>query len=35
MVEKLQRELEQRDKEREAIIQKRIDQLLGQDRTGW
>jgi hypothetical protein len=35
MVGNLQRELEHREKEREAIIQKRIDQLLGQDRTGW
>lgn len=35
MVENLQRELAHREQEREAIIQKRIDQLLGQDANGW
>ena len=34
-LERLERELEHRSRERAAIIQQRIDQLLGQDRSAW
>ena len=34
-LEKLERELQQREKERESIIERRLQQLVGEDASGW